>query len=223
MLSRNARTKRILATVAAVTAIGVGGVATSNASAAPSTGTAPVAAHRSGPAVGTVQDGRDVYAGLIFLQGDLGRKFAELGPYTGAAESYRKNDNAEARQAVAQVLDAIAEKDSGFFSAFSTQVRSGDPRKVESGMDRAVKLLTEVTVDEKDTTSPKALGAGDGRCAVLALNVLIVVNVGGAVNVSVAVNLQAWKNVINMSVAPADEGSITKDQKIADITRLAAA
>ncbi|MFF1376895.1 hypothetical protein [Streptomyces sp. NPDC058308] len=223
--TRNIMTKRFLATMAAVTAIGVGGVISSNASAAPSAKTAPVAADKSGPVPGTDQDGRDLYAGLIFLQGDLGKKFAELGSYSGAPDSYRKNNNAEARRAVAQVLDAITEKEPGFFSAFSAKVRSGDPRKVESGMDQAVKLLTDVTVDEKDTGKNSGdVGTGTGRCAVLAVNVLVAVNVGGAVNVSVAVNVQAWKNVVNMSrAAPDDEGGITKEQKVADITRLAAA
>lgn len=225
MSTRKTITKRFLATMTAVTAIGVGGVISSNASAAPAVNTAPVAAEKSGPAVGTDQDGRHLYAGLIFLQGDLGKKFTELGSYSGAPDSYRKNNNSEARRAVAQVLDAIAEKEPGFFSAFSTKVRSGDPRKVESGMDQAVKLLADVTVDEKDTDKSSGdAGTGTGRCAVIAVNVLVAVNVGGAVNVSVAVNVQAWKNVVNMSrAAHDDEDGITKEQKVADITRLAAA
>ncbi len=225
MLSRNARMKRTLTAIVTATTIGLSGVAVSHASAAPAVNATTVAADKPGPAVGTDRDGRDLYAGLIFLQGGIGEKFAELDSYSGAKESYRRNDSAKARQVVGQVLDAIAKKDPRFFGSFSTRVRSGDPRKVESGMDQAVKLLTDVTVDGKGAAeSPEDVGAGTGRCAVLAVNVLIAVNAGGAVNVSVAINVQAWKNVVNMSrVAPTDEGGLTKNQKVADITRLAAA
>ncbi|WPO76201.1 hypothetical protein [Streptomyces sp. KN37] len=225
MLPKISKPRRALIAVAAATAVGVGGVAASSAFAAaaadPASRATAAQAPRTSPEA--EQDGRDLFAGLFFLQGETGKEFAELRSYTGAKDAYRKNNNAEARKAVTRVLEAMAKKDASFFSDFSAGLRSGDPRKVESAMNDAVALLTKVTVSHKDAKGAKDVGTGTGRCAVLAVNVLIVVNAGGAVNVSVAVNLQAWKNVVNMSVGPADDSGITKEQQIADITRFAAA
>ncbi|MFE2294292.1 hypothetical protein [Streptomyces sp. NPDC059452] len=214
-----------MSAVAAVALVGVFGVSAANAAPVPSVGTGSVAAaaEASRSAVGTEADGRELLAGLFFLQGETGKKFTELRSYTGAKDAYRENANAESRKAVGELLDIIAAKDSGFFSTFSSQLRSGDPRKVEAGMNAAVKLLTKVTVDAEEAGNAKDIGAGTGYCAVLALNVLIVVNAGGAVNVSVAINLQAWKYVVNASVAPSGgDYDITKEQQVADITRLVA-
>ncbi|MFC5156739.1 hypothetical protein [Streptomyces amakusaensis] len=176
--------------------------------------------------MGTAQDGRDLASGIFFLQGEMGRKFAELPTYTRAKAVYQKNSTPEALQAVAGALDSIAAKNPGFFGDFSVEIRSGDPRRVEAAMNGAVAILTEVTASKESSaqSAVKDMGTGTGFCVVVVLNVLVAVNIGGAVNVSVAVNLQAWKNIVNASVAPASgETDVTKEQQVADITRLAAA
>ncbi|GAA2265906.1 hypothetical protein GCM10010232_67690 [Streptomyces amakusaensis] len=228
MLPKITGAKRALVAVVTATAVGVSGVTASNAfAAAPAQGSAvtSVTSERRAP-VGTAQDGRDLASGIFFLQGEMGRKFAELPTYTRAKAVYQKNSTPEALQAVAGALDSIAAKNPGFFGDFSVEIRSGDPRRVEAAMNGAVAILTEVTASKESSaqSAVKDMGTGTGFCVVVVLNVLVAVNIGGAVNVSVAVNLQAWKNIVNASVAPASgETDVTKEQQVADITRLAAA
>ncbi|WP_406220538.1 hypothetical protein [Streptomyces decoyicus] len=210
----------VAASAATVLALGVAApaVAIDNAAIAKSGPTMKLAAQK-GAKVGTDQDGRDIFAGLFFIQGEVGKQFAKMPEYTEAKKNYKANNSAKAKKATALVMDAIAKKDKGFFAAYSAKLRSGDPRKVEAGMGDAVKLLNKVvSEDEKD------LGEGSGKCviSVLAVQSLIVVTTGGGAVVSVAVVAQAWKWVVNASVA-AGTTDLSKDQKIADITKLLAA
>ncbi|WP_326617685.1 hypothetical protein OG863_09880 [Streptomyces decoyicus] len=210
----------VAASAATVLALGVAApaVAIDNAAIAKSGPTMKLAAQK-GAKVGTDRDGRDIFAGLFFIQGEVGKQFAKMPEYTEAKKNYKANNSAKAKKATALVMDAIAKKDKGFFAAYSAKLRSGDPRKVEAGMGDAVKLLNKVvSEDEKD------LGEGSGKCviSVLAVQSLIVVTTGGGAVVSVAVVAQAWKWVVNASVA-AGTTDLSKDQKIADITKLLAA
>ncbi|MGW3461072.1 sporulation delaying protein family toxin [Streptomyces olivaceoviridis] len=177
-------------------------------------------ASQKGAKVGTAQDGRDILAGLFFIQGEVGKQFADIPEYTEAKKNYKANNSAKAKKATALVMDAMAKKDKGFFADYSAKLRSGDPRKVDAGMSKAVTLLNKVVSrDEKE------LGVGSGKCviSVLAVQSLVVVTTGGAAAVSVAVVAQAWKWVVNTSMPPANSSDLSKDQKIADITKLLAA
>ncbi len=210
----------VAASAAAVLALGVAApaVALDNAASAKSGPTVKLTVQK-GTRVGTDQDGRDILAGLFFIQGEVGKQFADIPEYTEAKKNYEANNSAKAKKATALVMDAIAKKDEGFFADYSAKLRSGDPRKVEAGMGDAVKLFNKVvSEDEKD------LGDGSGKCVinVLAVQSLVVVTTGGAAAVSVAVAVQAWKWVVNASMA-AGTSDLSKDQKIADITRLLAA
>ena len=139
----------------------------------------------------------------------------------------KENSTAEQRQAASALLDKIQQERPEFFSSFSQQLRSGDPRKVESGVTEAGNILKSMSAQAE----PKAAdaGTGSGRCAtvVLAVNVLVAVNLGGAVNVSVAVNIQAAGNVINAlnfwSSSATGESSLTRDEQIAELTQVLAA
>ncbi|MFF2922655.1 hypothetical protein ACFVTP_09665 [Streptomyces celluloflavus] len=210
----------VAASAATVLALGVAApaVALDNTASAKSGPTVKLAAQK-GAKVGTAQDGRDILAGLFFIQGEVGKQFADMPEYTEAKKNYEANNSAEAKKATALVMDAIAKKDEGFFADYSAKLRSGDPRKVEAGMGNAVKLLNTVVSKEQ-----KDLGDGSGKCviSVLAVQSLVVVTTGGAALVSVAVVAQAWKWVANASMA-AGTTDLSKDQKIADITKLLAA
>ncbi|MFJ5803715.1 hypothetical protein [Streptomyces decoyicus] len=210
----------VAASAATVLALGIAAPALAIDNGA-STKSSPIMklAAQKGAKVGTDQDGREILAGLFFIQGEVGKQFAGMPEYTEAKKNYKANNSAKAKKATALVMDAIARKDKGFFAAYSAKLRSGDPRKVEAGMGEAVKLLNKVVSEDK-----KDLGEGSGKCviSVLAVQSLVVVTTGGGAVVSVAVVAQAWKWVVNASVA-AGTTDLSKDQKIADITKLLAA
>ncbi|WP_353945226.1 sporulation delaying protein family toxin [Streptomyces sp. HUAS MG91] len=215
--------RNIAVSSAAALALGIAGPSATalDHGAAAKTASATARAGGSGTTtIGTGQDGRDIFAGLFFVQGEIGQQFAGMPEYTEAEKNYEANNTAEAKAAADRVMDVIAEADPEFFAGYSSDLRSGDPRKVEAGMADAVTLLNKLADEDA-----KELGTGDAKCvvSVLAVQSLVVVTTGGAAAVSVAVVAQAWKWVVNASRSTTPGSSdLEKDQKIADITRLLA-
>ncbi|WP_438292794.1 hypothetical protein [Streptomyces sp. HUAS TT7] len=221
--------RRASVAIAAVTVLGLGGVVAQQAVATPA---APHAASSltsgSVSKADATRDGRSLFEGLAFAQGSVAKKLADSGKFVDIAALREKNSTTEQRQAVAGVLDKIQKERPQFFSSFSTKLRSGDPRQVASGVAEAGEVLKSQSTTA--VTKANDTGAGVAQCAtvVLAVNVLVAVNLGGAVNVSVAVNIQAAGNIVNAlnfwSSAPAKgEGSLTKDEQIAQLTQVLAA
>ncbi|WP_179851099.1 sporulation delaying protein family toxin [Streptomyces sp. TLI_55] len=173
------------------------------------------------------QDGRALFAGLAFAQGAVAKDLADSGKFVDVAALRKENSTTAQRRAASALLDKIQKERPGFFSSFSQKLRSGDPRKVESGVAEAGSILKSLAA----AAEPKAVdtGTGTGKCAavVLAVNVLVAVNLGGAVNVSVAVNIQAAGNIVNAlnfwSSSAKSENSLTRDEQIAELTQVLAA
>ncbi|KNB52795.1 hypothetical protein [Streptomyces caatingaensis] len=211
--------KRIIAAVTAVAALGVGGLTTQSAMATPSS---HAAVAKPKAKVGSVADGRDLFAGVFFLQGDTGKALTKSPYFKDPKGQFAKNNTAEGKKATARILDRVAAKDPKLFATLSTQLRSGDPRKVEAALERGGKVLASV-IDRHDIKGVET-GAGVGQCAVAVAVAFSVAagNLGAAVNVVVGVNVLTKVNFW-FGVAPTAT-KIEQEKAVADLTkRLAAA
>jgi SdpC family antimicrobial peptide len=191
--------RRVIAAGAVAAAV-IGGVATTTGSA-----TADSAAR----ATVSAEDGRALFAGLVFGQGKAGDALAEAGLFQDPQGLLEKNDTAEGRKGTALVADAIADRSPGFFTKFSADLRSGDPRRVDGALDAARGQLNGLAEEDKLST----LDTGPD-CA--AVNVVLAVNAVTGVNV---VNAAAVFNVVTFWFAPpqsADE--LGHEEAVAEIT-----
>ncbi|MBH1933015.1 sporulation delaying protein family toxin [Streptomyces sp. AV19] len=210
------KTKRAAVAVVAALAVSLTGVAAQGAVA--SSASHQSAAAVAGPAVGTAKDGRDLFAGVIFSQGKVAEQVGKSSYFKLVSELHEKNSTKKNEKAVAQIMDQVEKKNPGFFKKFSAKLRSGDPRKVQSGINDAGRVLG--TMSKKDVADIP----NGGECAILAVSVLVVLNAGAAINLSVAVGVQAWKYVNVTSFAPDDkQDSLKAERRIAKLTEILAA
>lgn len=217
--------RRTSVAIAAVTALAVSGVAVQGAMATPTAPRTHSAEALAG--VGTAKDGRALFEGLAFAQGRVAEELGKSGKFVDIATLRTKNSTPEQRKAAASLLDTIQKQYPQFFSSFSTKLRSGDPRKVESAATEAAGILKSLAT--KSSAAVAEAGTGAGMCAtvVLAINVLIAINLGGVGNVSVALNVQAWKAAVTTvhfwTAPPNGSSSLSRDQEIALLTKTLAA
>ncbi|RXS83685.1 sporulation delaying protein family toxin [Streptomyces sp. TM32] len=217
--------RRTSVAIAAVTALAVSGVAVQGAMATPPAPRTHSAEALAG--VGTVKDGRALFEGLAFAQGTVAEELGKSGKFVDIAALRTKNSTPEQRKAATALLNAIQKQHPKFFSSFSAKLRSGDPRKVESATTEAGRILKSLAT--KSSAAVADAGTGSGMCAtvVLAINVLVAVNLGGVANVSVALNVQAWRAAVNTvdfwSSPPSGSSSLSRDQEIALLTKTLAA
>ncbi|MFJ8150299.1 sporulation delaying protein family toxin [Streptomyces sp. NPDC096048] len=216
--------RRASVAVAGVAVLALSGIAVQGAMANPAAPRTHAAAAAATPAEATAQ-GRALFAGLTFAQGDVAQELADSGKFVDVAALREQNSTAEQRRAATALLDKIQKERPQFFGSFAAKLRSGDPNKVQSGIDEARDIMKSLAAKAE---GPDA-GQGVGQCAtvVLAVNVLVAVNLGGAVNVSVAVNLQAAANVaneVNFWFSPPSGGDqLSKDEQVAELTKVLAA
>ncbi|MFI9628830.1 hypothetical protein [Streptomyces sp. NPDC052042] len=174
--------KVIATAVAAAVVVGAGVVGTAHASTAPTTPPAAVVVEKAATAG---QDGRTLFAGLVFTQGRVADSLIAGGYYKSSKETLRKNRSAKAVAGVAELADIIEKDKPGFFAGLSTDLRSGDPGRVEAALDRTSGLLKEHVkvvggMENSDT----------GLCAVL----IVVANVAAAVNMVAVYDVEyAWE------------------------------
>lgn len=217
--------RRTSVAIAAVTALAVSGVAVQGAMATPTAPRTHSAEALAG--VGTAKDGRALFEGLAFAQGQVAEKLGKSGKFVDIAALRTKNSTPEQRKAAAALLDTIQKQHPQFFSSFSAKLRSGDPRKVESATTEAGRILKSLATNSSPGVADAGTGSGMCAAVVLAVNVLIAINLGGAVNVSVAVNVQAAGNIVNAlnfwSAPPSGSSTLSRDQEIALLTKTLAA
>ncbi|WP_162794040.1 hypothetical protein [Streptomyces paludis] len=203
----------MITAIAAVAALGVAGVTAAQAVAAPA-GVSSIAVSASSVA----DDGRAVFAGIFFLQGEVGAELSKSPAFSDPAGWMAENDTDEARSEVGALIEEIQAGQPGFFGEFGDRMRSGDPRKVESALDEAGAVLAEYVAKTEGGLKDVAAGdgRGQGRCV---LNVAVAGNVVLALNV---VNVANVINKVNLWVAPADQ-DLSKEETIRDLTQLLAA
>ncbi|MBH1938631.1 hypothetical protein I5Q34_30970 [Streptomyces sp. AV19] len=217
--------RRANVAIAAVAVLGLGGVVAQEATASSATSHAASTTPAAKSKADATRDGRALFEGLTFAQGPVAEKLAHSGKFVDVAALRKKNSTADQRKAVTAVLDGIQKQRPDFFSSFSAKLRSGDPRQVKGGIAEAADILKSLS-----TTKVKNIGtgAGTGECVnvVAAVNILVAVNLGGVANVSVAVNAQASKWVVNTShfwsSFERGQSSLNRDEEIAQLTQVLA-
>lgn len=156
-------------------------------------------------------DGKTLFNGLYFGQGDVGAKLLKSDAYIGdESGQLQKNDTAEAHKAIADLTAAIDKSSPTFFSDFSADIRSGNPFRVKAAVENGAAEVAKVAKVESqdDANSPTCL---------------VTVNVGAFVNVVAGINAATQANVVlelnfwwgSSAASPAPERS---DQQIARFT-----
>ncbi|GGZ86767.1 hypothetical protein GCM10010329_03290 [Streptomyces spiroverticillatus] len=226
-MKHNRRTIGLVAGLTAA-ALSITGV---TASAAPSAGaSAPAAVVAAVPSAASAaaleKDGRAVFGGLYFGQGQVGESLSRSPLFSDLRKGLAQNDKAESVKVADALMDRIDAKHPGFFAEFSRKSRSGDPRRVEAAVnDGQAKLVAELTKGDKSARVPE----NGQRCgatvavAAAAVHVAAVFTAAGAVvtvTVAVGANFVKAKNWF-WSVAPQGaDGALGHDEAVASVTNL---
>ncbi|MEU9125103.1 hypothetical protein AB0C96_35600 [Streptomyces sp. NPDC048506] len=189
--------KRVLAAVFTA-AVAVGGVATV-AVAAP----ASPATQQNVPISGNSYDadGKALFAGLLFSQGEVAKKLANSGLLHAPNSELAKNNTPEGRKAITSLTSDIARKDPRFFTELSTSLRSGDPRKVEHGLEAANKKLNAVA-----KKGDQDLGVGKG------------VNIAAVAAVAL-MDMTTKTRWVDLVASPPAGGPMSKDEMVARMAK----
>ncbi|MCX4671195.1 sporulation delaying protein family toxin [Streptomyces sp. NBC_01381] len=204
-------------TTAAVCVVG------SNAVAA-DTGTDTAKAAVSAPAISAKTDGENIFRGLFFSQGKVGKDLSRLDLFSEARQ-HLDNESADEKRASDAVIKLINKKSPGFFADFSKKSRSGDPRKVERAVSEAQATLLSVAKEDKS-----AMPVENGqRCGVTVavgaavVHVAAVVTAAGAVvtvTVAVGANFVKGKNWFWSAQPTGGDGTqLSKDEAVAQVTK----
>jgi SdpC family antimicrobial peptide len=150
--------KKVLAAAAATAAVVAGSVVATSAHAGNSADERAVTV--------SAEDGRAVFAGVYFGQGEVGEQLASTTHFGGAdVDALREaNGTAEGRAATAAITDAVAERSPGFFGDLSSDMRSGDPRAVQRALARGAAQIKAVTRED----SARDNGRADGTFVIVA-------------------------------------------------------
>ena len=181
--------KMIAAATAVTVVAGVGLVGTAQASATPAAPASTI--QQTAPAP---EDGRQLFAGLLFTQGPVADSLIKAGLFQGTPATLKTNRTAEAVAEVSALADAIEAANPGFFAQLSSDLRSGNPQRVQDGLADAAAALeghVDVIVDE---------GHGNATCivvmAVVVVNVVLAGNYAAAFNAEYAYDVQHfWGDV----------------------------
>ena len=214
------KSKALASVVAAALALG-GATTAYAASQAPSSAvsaTVPVSGQ-----VGTDEDGRALFRGILFGQGAVAKELStseEL--FATMGEGYEKNNSADALKAGDAVMDAVEKNRPGALSEFSTEMRSGSVERVHSAMQKTTTDLVDVGViaEKKDDAN--------GTCLYVAVGAALVHVAGGLTAAVVAIAEAAvaganWIIGTNWVISSAADSSLSKEQAVAEFTTLLAA
>ncbi|MFD7258472.1 sporulation delaying protein family toxin [Streptomyces sp. NPDC059874] len=220
----NVKQRGILA-VAGVTAAALC-VAAAPSAIADSDGTSakPVAAAPVVSEAAAKADGQNVFRGLFFGQGAVGRDLAELPLFSEARQNLDNGDIDEIRASNA-VIDLIDKRDPGFFAGLSRKTRSGDPRQVEKAVIDAQNMLMSVAQKDNSAT-PVENGQLCGVTVAVGAAVVhiaaVVTAAGAVVTVTVAVgaNFVKGKNWFwSPEPTSSDATPLTRDEAVAQVTK----
>jgi len=157
-------------------------------------------------------DGKELFAGLYFGQGSVGKKLMKSDAFIGdRTGQLRKNGTPEARKAIAELTTAIDKASPEFFATFSADVRSGNPFRVKDAIDAGTAQVEKVAKVQSED------GTGSGTC-------LVTVNVGAFVNVVAGINAATQANVVvelNFWWSPPADSPdpVNSDEQIAAFTK----
>lgn len=165
--------------------------------------------------VGSTADGAALLRGVFFAQGDIGSELSSLPYFYLSNEDFERNRSAEAIAVVDEVIVAIEDLKPGLLGRFSSQLRSGDPFKVERALRSAGEALSQVA-EVRPAIQSEAAG-------VVVHTEIAVVNAGAvAVAAAVVVAVAAVVVVIALlreaPALPADQ--LAAERAVAELTQV---
>ncbi|GIJ24188.1 hypothetical protein [Micromonospora lutea] len=196
-----------LAALLAVTLTGIQGVASAREQAGPSKVVTE--------GVGSTADGAALLRGVFFVQGKIGSRLASLPYFHLSNEDFERNRSPEAIAVVDDVIAAIEDVKPGLLGNFSTQMRSGDPFKVEKALRGAGEALRQVA-ELRPALQSEAAG-------VIVHTEIAVVN-AGAVAVAAAVVVAVAAVIVVLAVVretprmPNDQ--LAAERAVAELTQV---
>jgi SdpC family antimicrobial peptide len=110
-------------------------------------------------------DGKNLFRGVHFFQGDVGQALAAAKIFDTPQEFLEESRTPEALETVDTIIAAIEKSDGTFFAGLAKDLRSGDPYRVEKALTRASEQIEKHAQTRDD-------GTGDGTCAVVAVVVI---------------------------------------------------
>lgn len=165
--------------------------------------------------VGSSADGAALLRGVFFAQGEIGTKLSALPFFYLSDEDFERNRSAEVVAVVDQIIVAIEEITPGFLGNFSTQLRSGDPFKVERALRGAGEALNQVA-ELRPTIEAEAAGTiVHTEIAIVNAGVLAV---AAAVTVTVAAVIALIAVVRQMPRSAAEK--LAAERAIAELTQV---
>ncbi|MET7852276.1 sporulation delaying protein family toxin [Streptomyces avermitilis] len=195
-------------------------VAPSAMADSPGTSTKPAAAVSAASAK---TDGENVFRGLFFGQGKVGRELAVLDLFSEARQ-YIDNDSPDEIRASNIVVELINKRAPGFFADLSTTARSGDPRQVEKAVTDAQNML--LTVAKSTSAKPAEDGQLCGVTVAVAaavVHVAAVITAAGAVitvTVAAGANFVKGKNWFWSADPTSGDGTpLSQDEAVAQVTQ----
>ncbi|MCX4959574.1 MULTISPECIES: sporulation delaying protein family toxin [Streptomyces] len=176
------------------------------------------------PSVSAKADGENVFRGLFFGQGEVGRGLSQLDLFAEARQHLDNDDLDEVRASNA-VIDLINKRSPGFFADLSAKTRSGDPRQVEKAVTGAQDMLLSVA-QKDDKAAPVENGQLCGVTVAVGAAVVhiaaVVTAAGAVVTVTVAVgaNFVKGKNWFWSPQPTTGDGTpLSKDEAVAQVTK----
>ncbi|WP_019547136.1 hypothetical protein [Streptomyces sulphureus] len=212
-----AKSKALASVVAA--ALALGGATTAYAASQAPTAEVSATVPVSGK-VGAADDGRSLFRGILFGQGEVAEKLGESEElFATMGEGYEKNNSSDVLKAGDAVMDAVEKNRPGAMAEFSTEMRSGDVERVQTALQKTTDDLVDVGViaEEKDDAS--------GTCLYVAVGAALVHVAGGLTAAVVAVMEAAvvganWVYGTNWVISSASDSSLSKEQAVAEFSKL---
>lgn len=130
-------------------------------------------------------DGKNVFRGIFFLQGELGKELASLDSYNGNEDDVRANNSDEASAFIDGLIADMEESDPDFFAELSREARSGDPVRFDRSLRQAADLMLEAAPDKIKTLENK--DGSSELCVTTAAGAVVVVAAGGVAVVAAVV------------------------------------
>lgn len=174
-------------------------------------------------AVSAKADGENVFRGLFFGQGKVGRELADLDLFSEARQ-YIDNDSPDEIRASDIVVELIDKRSPGFFADLSTKARSGDPRQVEKAVTDAQHMLLAVAKNKsaKPVEDGQLCGVTVAVAAAVVHVAAVITAAGAVVTVTVAVgaNFVKGKNWFWSSEPTSGDGTpLSQDEAVAQVTQ----
>ncbi|MFI0774748.1 sporulation delaying protein family toxin [Streptomyces sp. NPDC021212] len=171
-------------------------------------------------------DGENVFRGVFFGQGKVGRELAKLELFS-EARKHLDNNSADEVRASDAVIELINKRSPGFFADLSGRARSGDPHQVEKAVTDAQNMLLAVAKDNKGkSAAPVENGQLCGVTVAVGAAVVhiaaVITAAGAVVTVTLAVgaNFVKGKNwVFSEEPTAGDDTPLSRDEAIAQVTQ----